>query len=169
MSELATRSLIIARQYIGKRETDGRNRSPEIDEMVRVGGGLDPEVGYAYCASYVSYCVKKAAAALKMTPLFRTGASVLKLRDRNTKQLIEAPEAGCVFLILYAKDGVLTGQGHCGFVEDVLHDGKLHTLEGNTGPGPAVPKKDREGDGFYERFDRKPGNTASAYWYFIRL
>jgi hypothetical protein len=66
----------------------------------------------------------------------------------------------CIFVIDRGE-----GKGHCGFVLEVLPDGHMVTLEGNTGPGPAAPAEDREGDGVYQRSDRKAADCVG----FLRI
>src|SRR4051812_2114462 len=115
---LAEQTVRIARGYVGTRESPrGSNRGPEIDLWVREGGGLDQPAtgkGHPYCASFVSYCVKKgfeAGTDDQGPPAFVGGASALKLHDRNRDLAVDPEdlEEGTwyVFLILHPD-----GTGH---------------------------------------------------------
>lgn len=157
---LGERAIVVARTYLGVRENPPKsNRGPDVDRFIRVGGGLDPEGNhYAWCASFVSdvivECFTRAdGVALDAAgpPRFKGSPAALSLLSKNKALRLAKPEADCVFVIDHGE-----GKGHTGFVLNVMPDGvHLHTIEGNTGPGPAAPAKDREGDGVYERFDRK--------------
>jgi hypothetical protein len=156
---LAEKTAEIARSFVGVRETPrNSNRGPEIDRWVREGGGLDQPAtgrGHPYCASYVSACVRDAAHELGLIPAFQRGASVLKLGERNASLLMSDPSVvPCVFLMSHGG-----GRGHCGFVVGIEGD-HLVTIEANTGPGPDVQAKDREGDGVYERRDRRVSDVT---------
>ncbi len=156
---LGERCIEIARDYLGVRENPPKsNRGPDVDRFIRVGGGLTPEGNhYAWCASFVSdvvtECYTRAdGVELDFTgpPQFKGSPAALGLLHSNPGLRLKAPTANCVFVMDHGG-----GKGHTGFVVEVLPGGHLHTIEGNTGPGPAAPEKDREGDGVYERFDRK--------------
>ena len=157
---LQDRCINIALSYLGVRENPPKsNRGPDVDRFIRVGGGLTPEGShYAWCASFVSDVVVEAFTRKDGgfidglgPPQFKGSPAALGLLHKNPGLRIKKPEAGCIFVMDHG-----AGKGHTGFVVAVMPDGvHLHTIEGNTGPGPAAPAKDREGDGVYERFDRQ--------------
>lgn len=157
---LAERCIQIAHEYLGVRENPPKsNRGPDVDHFIRVGGGLTPEGNhYAWCASFVSDVVVEAFTKrdgvtldVQGPPRFVGSAAALSLLHKNPSLKLRAPTSSCVFVMDHGG-----GKGHTGFVVDVLPDGiHLRTIEGNTGAGPAAPAQDREGDGVYERTDRK--------------
>lgn len=142
----------------------GSNRGPRIDVYIRDGGGLEP-IGhhYPYCASFVGWCIIQAAARLRMTAKFKRGASIQKLLDgRNAALKIDVPEPGCVWMKFNPADQT----GHCGIVTAVnMEAGTMETIEANTGPGPDVPAKDRDGDGVWARHRQIAEATAG----FLRI
>lgn len=159
---LAIATAEIAQGFLGVREHPaGSNRGPEIDGFL-TSVGLDPTKGkYAWCAAFVSNCVREAALRVGGPPQFRGGAGALGLLAKNRNLVMEAPEAlPCVFVIDHGG-----GRGHCGFVLELLDGGRMLTCEGNTGPGPAAPAQDREGDGVYMRRDRQIADCAG----FVRI
>lgn len=93
-------------------------------------------------------------------PRLRRSASARRLGELNPELVITAEEARermreglpCVFIIHHAN-----GKGHTGFGVELVEDDaeRFRSVEANTGPGPNVASKDREGDGCYERSDRR--------------
>ena len=136
----------------------GSNRGPEVDRYLR-SVGLDPTRGsYPWCAAFVYYCFKQAAARLGCrNPAIRT-ASVLDHWSRAGQAGITRVTAaaahlneslvkpGLVFLIDTGDPG---GAGHAGLVSGVAA-GKLVTIEGNTNDGGS-----REGVGVFRRDGRR--------------
>lgn len=117
---------------IGVRETS-RNSGPRVDEYLS-SVGLGP--GYAWCAAFVHWCAAQARPAGGDNPCPRT-AGALKLWDMVPPRCIDvSPESGRVFVLDHGH-----GLGHVGIVEEVVGDGTIVTVEGNTnGEGS------REGD-----------------------
>lgn len=137
-------ALRIAGTHVGDRETS-RNSGPEVDAFL-ASVGLGP--GYPWCAAFVYFCFREAAASVRApNPCPRT-AGALRLWDLCTPQAdltqFVSPDAGSVFVIDHGH-----GLGHVGFVEELLDDGTLRTIEGNT-----APTGTREGDGVYRRSRR---------------
>jgi hypothetical protein len=161
---LDERCIAIARTYLGVRENPPKsNRGPDVDRFIRVGGGLTPEGNhYAWCASFVSDVVVEAFTRKDGgfvdslgPPQFKGSPAALSLLSKNRALRLRAPTPNCIFVMDHGG-----GKGHTGFVVELMQNGRLHTIEGNTGPGPAAPAQDREGDGVYERFDRKPSECC---------
>lgn len=160
---LAEKTIEIARSCVGVRENPPKsNRGPEIDGFL-LAVGLDPSAGsWPWCASFISWCVREAALRVGGPPQFRRSASALSLAAKNPGLVMAAPDdVPCIFVI----DHHSAGTGHAGFVAELLEDGHLLTIEGNTGPGPAAPAADRDGDGVYERRDRRISDCAA----FVRI
>ena len=113
------------------------NRGKDVEKYlasIGLGGG------YAWCMSYVYWCVNEAANELNVpNPLHKTGGVMMQWQQRRVLQS-KHPLAGDIFIMDYGK-----GRGHCGFVEKL--DGQyIHTIEGNTNYDGS-----REGDGVYRR------------------
>lgn len=115
----------IAQGQIGVRENPiGSNSGKQVEAYLNsVGLGK----GYAWCMAFVYWCVLQACirAGVK-TQLKRTGG----VRDQYIyckKIVVKEPKAGDIFIIVYPN-----GTGHAGFVEKVLPNGQIQTIEGNT-------------------------------------
>lgn len=124
--------LAVAVTEIGVRETS-RNSGERVDEYL-ASVGLGP--GYAWCAAFVHWCAGKARPPGHVNPCPRT-AGALKLWDiahPDCKRFQPAP--GFVFVLDKGH-----GLGHVGLVEEVVGDGTIITIEGNTNA-----EGSREGD-----------------------
>lgn len=162
MSTLAEKAIEVATGCLSVRETPPKsNRGPEVDAYLR-SVGLDPTAGhFPWCAAYVSWCVREAMLSFEGPAQFRFSASALGIAERNPHLVMKAPdETPCIFVVDHG-----AGKGHCGFVAGLLPDGRLHSFEGNTNAGPSAPEHDRDGDGVYERMDRRPEDCAA----FVRI
>lgn len=115
----------IAQSQIGVQEyPKGSNAGKQVEKyLAAVGLGK----GYAWCMAFVYWCILQVflARAAKI-PLKCTGG----VRDQYIyckKWVVATPQAGDIFIIVYAN-----GTGHAGFVEKVLPNGYIQTIEGNT-------------------------------------
>lgn len=147
MKTLAAESIFVARSLLHVREVGGQNRGPDVERVLR---RVHCGPGDPWCAAFVTDCIYEAEQQVGGPGQFIGSASALKLLLLNPGLKISRPEPGCVFVMDHGK-----GKGHCGFVLAVLPDGHLVTIEGNTGPGPAAPAEDRDGQGVYQRRDRR--------------
>lgn len=141
-------------------ETNGKNRSPVIDMIVREGGG---ELGAPYCAYSVSHCFRQCANMLGAKFPFSGSSQEIKRAFRSADRYSEDPQD------LLGWKGALAGwtnddgqHGHIFFVKGRLTgaNGKvthLRTLEANTNPRTLG----RDGEGFYEL--KRPVNTIGWY------
>lgn len=155
MDRVMSRALEIALSQEGVREL-GRNRGQRVEEYQASAGA---HAGDAWCASFVVHCFRRAAAEFGVPCPVPVTPSALALWRRSRPQYHRSvPSVGSVFIINHGG-----GLGHCGFVEAVADDGTLGTVEGNTGPGPAVAAADREGDGVYRRTDRKVSDVNVGF------
>lgn len=133
-----------AEQYVGIRETK-TNSSKEIDQFLRY-VGLNP--GYAWCMAYAQFTFNQAcrSAGVKPTALHK-GASVrtvfrqTRLKGKRLPSKF-AGERGQMMCFMKPR----TAFGHVAIVTQRLSDGKLRTIEGNTGPDGG-----RDGDGVYRK------------------
>lgn len=146
--------LDIAKSQRGVRELP-QNRGPEVTAYLK-STGLD--AGWAWCAAFVYWCFREAAAKRGVkNPVVRTAGvldhwarakNVPKVRRITRDEALNDPRlirAGAVFVMDFGQ-----GRGHTGLVLEVM-GAKIKTIEGNTGPDPLTPEEDREGDGVYFR------------------
>ncbi len=132
---LAQSSLEVATRQLGVREIPkGSNAGPEVEIYLK-SVGLNK--GYAWCMAFVYWCVSTASTAstgsatvatstTTRNPLKKT-AGVLDQWNSKPELRISIPVPGSIFIMDFGK-----GQGHTGFVEKVLSNGKIQTIEGNT-------------------------------------
>jgi hypothetical protein len=143
----------VAGSCVGEKEKTS-NSSPFIDQCLAY---VNCKPGLAWCAAAVSWIVNASSMRVPCTPKFKKSAGAMRLLERNPELIVSSDEArellkaGHVLVFVMDHGG---GLGHTGFACGLLDGDKICTREGNTGPGANVPKKDRNGDGFYERTDR---------------
>jgi hypothetical protein len=127
--------------------------------------GLDPATdSYAWCAAFVYWSFKQAAARVGTdNPVIRTAgvldhwrkagrAGVTRLVSEEILADLSLLKPGLVFVI-----NTGGGHGHMGLVED-FRDDRLITIEGNTNlPG------DREGVGVFRRTGRKISDINQGF------
>lgn len=132
MSTLRSDALYHALQELqaGAREIGGNNRGPAIRKYLS-GAGLGE--GYAWCASYCSWCYQQAATNLGVPLPFGYQAVALDIfrTCRAKGWVVDEPEPGD--LVFWRRGPVETNQGHVGFVL-LAHDGRFQTVEGNHTP-----------------------------------
>lgn len=117
--------LSVAVTEIGTRETY-RNGGPRVNEYL-ASVGLDG--GYPWCAAFVHWCAGKARPPGHVNPCPRT-AGALRLWQLSPAECHrERPAPGLVFVL---DTGDVGGAGHVGIVEEVVGDGTIITVEGNT-------------------------------------
>ena len=117
-----------------------------IEMMERTGW----QPGWAYCAAFVDGIYREAFKddADKLAIIKKClSPSVMTTFKDSKKYFTKTPTPGSIF-IMQMKSG---GTGHCGLVGNSIKSDSFSTIEGNTGPGPAVAAKDRDGDGIYAK------------------
>jgi len=125
MSTLSDAALKVAISQLGVEESPKGSNAGEAVEKYLKSVGLGK--GYAWCMAFAYYCYKEASKQLLVTnPLFQTGG-VIKQWNESPEFRSQKPEPGCLFIMDYG-----SGKGHTGFVEKVLPNGKIQTIEGNT-------------------------------------
>jgi len=153
--------LKIAEKYNYVNETQGANRSPEIDKFHDYAG---LPYGNPWCAMYVNYVQYEALTPYSLSP-YSKSARVSRILQHALKYKyqynikfakslmygVDKAEPGDILIFISgasktAKDNF---NGHTGFIIRETSPGKFRTIEGNTGPGPTGSQ--REGDGVYER------------------
>jgi hypothetical protein len=159
-------ALNLAFAKAGLRETDGPNRSPQIDAVEQEFG----LIGAAYCVMGQGHVYAKALAFLTgqdtapatlrhilqhdLTAfvVFDPSCSQMKARNASRKLWrdgILGVQPGD--LVFFNWKGGSAPQ-HVGMFEQMLGGERFATVEWNTGPGPAGNQSD--GDGVYHRTDR---------------
>jgi len=156
----------VAESFLDVRETQGKNRSAEIDAFNRF---AEATLGSPWCASFVSYCLNKAGAG---PDGFRCPSTTqikgwAKLRGRFFKDPDELLKCHGALFGWTNPDGV---HGHIGFIGQRYTDldtGKvvaIGTVEGNTdGSGG------RDGDGVYQRTRSLEEEDADHEYWFVDL
>lgn len=109
---LSATALDIARQAIGVHEQGGNNRGPEVDAYL-ASVGLEP--GYAWCAAFLFFCFKAAAAKTGLVNPFPKTASSLKVWTFSEPiTRLSNPTVGAVFVLRHSPTS-----GHVGICESV--------------------------------------------------
>ncbi|MBP4140024.1 CHAP domain-containing protein [Flavobacterium geliluteum] len=140
---LQSKALEIAQSQISVQEIPkNSNAGPAVEKYLKsVGLGK----GYAWCMAFVYWSIKSASIELNVTnPLAKT-AGVLDMYNKMKNKRVTNPQPGDFFVMDFGK-----GAGHTGFVEKLLPNGKLQTIEGNTND-----EGSREGYEVARRSDRK--------------
>jgi hypothetical protein len=154
MTPLEAETRALAESFEGKREV-GQNDGPWVRPLL-AHVSLKPPA--PYCAAAVSCIIYDAGMRVPVLPKFKRSAGALRLLGLNPGLVID--RAAAVELMRDGRPVVFVldmggGKGHAGFGVGLAENDQFVTLEGNTGPGPDVPARDREGQGFYRRTDRK--------------
>ena len=153
-----------AKKYRHVRETDGANRSPEIDKFHDYAG-----LGYGnpWCLMYVNYMWKETLDPYDLAPYTKTArVSTFYKYALKHKYLykvkfakglaygVQTAEPGdmIVWLKNYNKNILVNDgnpSGHTGFIVQETVSGQFDTIEGNTSSGNSGSQRD--GDGVFLR------------------
>jgi len=122
---MQTEVLNIARSQLGVQEQPKNSNAGKQVEAYLKSVGLGK--GYAWCMAFVYWCVLRVYEKKGLKhPLKKTGG--VKDQYIASKALrVNIPLAGDIFIIIYSN-----GTGHAGFVEKLLPNGLIQTIEGNT-------------------------------------
>jgi len=127
-----------AKALIGVMEQGGNNRGPQVEQIIREGGG---RVGDAWCGWFMATVYKRAGSK---SVTWHWGAVRLWLPLAGLKR-VSKPKRG---------DAVRFTFDHVGmFVAD--HGASIETIEGNTGRIGAVSDSATGGDGVYRKLRPK--------------
>ena len=77
--------------------------------------------------AFVFWCVLEASIQTKTKNRLKKTGGVLAQWNARPELRVVVPQPGDIFIMDYGK-----GLGHTGFVEKVLQNGKIQTIEGNT-------------------------------------
>lgn len=115
---------VAATQIGAKEQPAGSNDGPQVRQYL---AAVKLGAGYAWCMAFVYWCAAQAARDLhQVNPLLLTGGVLRQWNERPALR-VARPQPGDIFIMEFSK-----GQGHTGFVEAVLADGTIRTIEGNT-------------------------------------
>ena len=144
-----------ADEYIGKQEIKGNMgfKDPEFEEKMKSVGFQD---GYAWCCLFAELCwVEEYRDFNKDSSIINEEFSAGTVRTfRHFKSLgwtSKTPEVGDVVIWQTHKDGRAKTTGHAAIVVNILTNGYIETIEGNTNSkggreGIEVAKKKRKID-----------------------
>ncbi len=165
ISPLVKATLSVASSQVGvMEEPPGSNRGPQVDDYLKA-VGLDPATdSYAWCAAFVYWSFKQAAARVGTdNPVIRTAGVLDHWRKAGRAGVTRLVSEGILADLSLLKPGLVFvintggGHGHMGLVED-FRDDRLITIEGNTNlPG------DREGVGVFRRTGRKISDINQGF------
>lgn len=143
-----------AEQYLGTKETHGKNRSPVIDSIVTKAGGSP---GSPYCMYFCQFIINKVAQRLNLNkPLYQSGATQVVWQKTPEKYKLKDPTPGA---LVFWQSRSNSSRGHVGFVESVNIDKtKFKTIEANTNK-----KGSREGEGILRQERSTKGSTVLRY------
>lgn len=134
----AVREVIrVAVAELGQREEPlGSNRGRRVDLYTGMQGKPPELSGPAWCAYFCSWVYR---ASDPPSPFGRMGSVLGIYRwGEAHRRLVEEPQAGDLALVRRAG-----GRGHVGLVVSVLDDGRLCTVEGNSGNQVAARVRER--------------------------
>lgn len=120
-----------------KEQPAGSNRGPMVDKYQEADGLTNPNYGYAWCASFINWCYKRAGRSLKELGI-SASVGVLLSKARSLGWVHNDPRVDS--LVCYDWD-TLTGPGkhdwpdHIGIVISVGTGGNFKAVEGNTAIG----------------------------------
>lgn len=152
-----------ASKWVGVKE-EKPNWSPQIEVFQKeVDGKSNRE---PWCVSFIQYCVNQVDRDVSKTywqgndyqpnQLYKTEHVLTLWSKTPLENRVETPFPGCVVLFWqFSEDGKPTGAGHAEIVKEVLTEGRLKTIGGNTSDGASI---NRDGDGVYERIRKPPGS-----------
>lgn len=125
MSTLAETALLSAQSQIGVTEKPkGSNAGPEVEIYLK---SVGLSKGYAWCMAFVFWNVLQASSKLKVAnPLKKTGGVLAQFHFCKDR-IVKIPKPGYIFIMDFGH-----GVGHTGFVDKILPNGKIQTIEGNT-------------------------------------
>ena len=132
---LRVRAYHHAKQFVGVMERGGNNRGPEVEAIIREGGGIP---GQAWCGWFVALCYKRA------------GSKAVSWHWGAVRLLFPLPK---VYRTRQPRQGDLVRFtfDHVGMFERDNGDGTISTIEGNTGATGAVSDSATGGDGVYRK------------------
>jgi len=134
----------IALSQVGVQEHGGNNDGRVVRMYQDVIGKPEKE---PWCVSFIQWCVREIEEKYQIkTVLFPTESSQLLWHKTPKIARVEIPEPGCIVVWTKFKGDTPLSIGHVGIVKEILPNGWMLTVEGNTSPGDGIQ---REGDGVF--------------------
>jgi hypothetical protein len=125
MTPLTKLALASAQSQIGIQEIPkGSNAGTDVEKYLK---SVGLKKGFAWCMAFVYWNVLEASTKLNIPHPFKKTAGVLDQYNSRPLLRVKTPLDGDIFIMDFGK-----GVGHTGFVEKVLPNGLLQTIEGNT-------------------------------------
>lgn len=144
-TSLGDRAYKVARGLIGVMEEGGNNRGRMVSKIIRSNGGSGPE---PWCGDFVAYCYRNAGSK----SVRREWAAVRLLYPLVGIKQTGQPRKGDLVRFTFDHVGM--------FVKD-LGNGRIETIEGNTGASGAVSDSKTGGDGVYRKV--RPKSQVKDY------
>lgn len=123
-----------AANLIGVMEEGANNRGPQVEQIIREGGG---QAGDSWCGWFMAACYRRAGSK---SVVWQWGA-VRLLYPLVGIRKVTVPERGDLVRFTFDHVGM--------FVAD--HGSEIETIEGNTGTSGAVSDSTTGGDGVYRK------------------
>jgi hypothetical protein len=147
---IASNLISIASAEIGVTEVAGTNCGPRVNEYKGATVGLDPSIGWPWCAAFVCWCVREAMKTGGPYTFHRpttAGAFAFEawsLAQDNSTQTKKNPRAsdiapGDIVIFRFSHIGIATSKADT--------DGDFKTVEGNTDK-----EGSREGGGVFAKW-----------------
>jgi hypothetical protein len=129
MTPLAKLALASAQSQIGIQEfPKGSNAGTDVEKYLK---SVGLKKGFAWCMAFVYWAIQQSPPTPEggvKNPLKKTAGVLDQWNYCKGKGLtVSTPQSGDIFIMDFGK-----GVGHTGFVEKVLPNGMLQTIEGNT-------------------------------------
>ena len=130
-SSLGAAALRIAQTQRGVRETGGANTGPQVDEYLAA-AGVSP--GNPWCASFTTWALEKAGYKLPGSGWAAVATWVRNAEQGNNGlQIVSAEDARPGDIVAYDFGGQsdFGADGHIGFLDSTVANGRFTALEGN--------------------------------------
>jgi uncharacterized protein (TIGR02594 family) len=150
-----------AKKWIGTKEdkSKGDNKGKEVEMFQRAVDGV--AAGEPWCMAFVQFCIKKIEEQYKIQCLVFKSEHCMTVFSKSQQKIVKKPQAGDLVIWRFGN----TMNGHVGIIENVLSDGRLQTIEGNTSDSQSV---DRNGDGVFRKNRSATGSDSMKVVGFIR-
>lgn len=162
-SELISSLVQVASSFVGVTEKGGDNKGPEVERFQKAVDGKASQESWCMC--FVQFCLEEVENKFKSNHgIFPSEHCLTVWNGTHPSKKKSSPEVGDIVIWQYIKNGRPTTSGHTGIVVNVTQ-GKMVTIEGNTGPGLEVV---REGDGVYKKVRSLKGSSTMKVVGFLR-
>jgi len=133
-----------AASQVGVMETGGNNRGVPLTRYIRTNQGVGPE---PWCGDFQAWCYRQAGSKA----VTRSWAAVRLFGGIVGVKRVDQPLRGDLVRFDFSSSGL----DHIGMFSRDLGDGRIETIEGNTGASGAVSDSSTGGDGVYRKVRSK--------------